>query len=297
MINVKQSFKLSSGILLGILLSACVTVEKPTEGDPLESYNRTMFKVNEGLDKAVLRPVAKGYEAVVPQPARSCVSNMFSNVGDVWSGVNSFAQGRGVDFFNSLGRFLMNSTIGLGGCYDVASEKGVKKIENDFGTTLGVWGLGDGPYVVLPLFGSSSLRDTAGLVGDSVGGTVTHTTPWAIDNIPVRNSIVGVQVVSKRANLLAADDIATDVSLDKYAFVRDAYKQNRQALLRSKLEDEIVSGPPSTAHLAEDITESGNVIHGQERRNQYRLELREKRHKRLEAFGTESVPAYDDPGE
>lgn len=295
--NLKKYLALSCHVSLGLLLSACVTVEKPTEGDPLESYNRTMFKVNEGVDKAVLRPIAKGYEAVVPQSARRCVSHMFSNVGDVWSGANSLFQGRGVDFINSLGRFLMNSTIGLGGCYDVAGEKGAKKIENDFGTTLGVWGIGDGPYVVLPLFGSSSLRDMAGMAGDSVGATAIYTTPWAIDKIPLRNSIVGVQIVNKRANLLAADDIATDVSLDKYAFVRDAYKQSRQALLRSKLEDEITSGPPSTAYLAEDITESGLVVPGQEQRNAYRLKLKEKRQKRAEALGAGNVPAYEDPGE
>lgn len=283
--------------VLGLTLGACATVENPTPGDPLESYNRTMFKVNESVDKAVLRPIAKGYEAVTPSPVRTCIRNIFGNLEDVWSGINSMLQGRGLDFVNTFGRVLFNTTVGLGGCIDVATMNGAKKIPNDFGTTLGVWGLSDGAYVVLPVLGSSSLRDTVGLVGDSLGASASYTTPWAIDNVPLRNSLVGVKAVDSRAKLLTADDIASDVAIDKYAFIRDAYKQNRQALLRSKLEDEITDGTPDTAYQAEDITESGHVIPGQERREAYRLKLREKRHEKLRSFDKFSVPEYEDPGE
>ncbi|MDY3332117.1 MAG: VacJ family lipoprotein [Pelistega sp.] len=289
--------KLISASVLALALSACASVDNPNPKDPLESYNRTMFKVNEAVDKAVLKPVAKGYEAVVPNPVRTCVSNIFGNLGDVWSGINSLLQGRGLDFVNTMGRVMFNSTVGLGGCIDVATKTGAKKIPNDFGTTLGVWGFGEGSYVVLPVLGSSSLRDTAGLVGDSIGGGLTSTTPWAIDNVPLRNALVGVQAVDKRAQLLTADDIASDVALDKYAFVRDAYQQNRRALLRSKFEDEITDGTPPTAHLAVDDTESGNVIYGQERRTAYREQLRQKRLEKLKSFDQFTMPDYEDPGE
>ena len=110
----------------------------------------------------VFKPVAQAYTYVTPQPVRSCVHNIFSNVGDLWSGANSMLQGRGHDFVNTLGRFLFNTTMGVGGCFDVASANGARKIPNDFGTTLGVWGIGQGPYLVLPFFGSSTIRDGVG---------------------------------------------------------------------------------------------------------------------------------------
>lgn len=279
------------------LLSACTTVKNPTPGDPLESYNRTMFDVNEKVDKAVFRPVAKGYETVVPQPVRSCIHNIFGNLGDIWSGINSMLQGRGLDFVNTMGRVLFNSTVGLGGCFDVASKTGAKKIPNDFGITLGVWGFNDGAYVVLPILGASSIRDSFGLLGDATGTMLTSTTPWAVENIPLRNALVGVQALDRRASLLTADDIASDVAIDKYAFIRDAYKQNRRALLRSKFENEITDGTPDTGYLFVDMTESGNVVPGQEARTEYRKKLRERRLEKLKSFDEFSVPEYEDPGE
>lgn len=284
-------------VFLTVMLGACVSVKNPHPDDPLENYNRTMFAINEGVDKAVFRPVALGYKAVVPSPVRTCIGNIFGNVGDIWSGINSLLQGRGLDFVNTLGRVLFNSTMGLGGCIDVATMNGAYKIPNDFGTTLGVWGVGEGAPVVLPILGASSWRDGIGLLGDAAGGTVTGATPWAITHIPLRNSVVGLQAVNKRYQLLTADDIASDVAIDKYTFVRDAYKQNRQALLRAKLEDEIKDGTPATAHLAIETLENGNVVAGQARREAYRLKLREKRHKRLAEFDTLYTSEYDDPGE
>lgn len=289
--------KLALGTTTAVLLSACVSVPNPNPDDPLESYNRTMFQFNEAVDKAILKPVAQGYRAVMPSPIRTCVSNIFGNVGDVWSGVNSLLQGRGLDFVNTLGRVLFNSTVGLGGCIDVATMNGVNKIPNDFGTTLGVWGLGNGPYVVLPILGSSSIRDTAGLLGDSVGGTVTHTTPWAINDVPVRNIVVGVDAVDTRYQLLEADELADDISLDKYTFVRDAYKQNREALLRSKLAEEITDGTPFTAHQFIETTDSGNPLPGAQRQIDYRTKKREARLQENAKYNEFSVPVYDDPGE
>lgn len=294
---MKKMTKMMAIGVLGLSLAACASVDNPNPKDPLESYNRTMFKVNETIDKAVLRPVTKGYQAVVPNPIRTCVRNIFGNLGDIWSGINSLLQGRGLDFVNTMGRVMFNSTVGLGGCIDVATMNGAKKIPNDFGTTLGVWGFGEGAYVVLPVLGSSSLRDTLGLAGDAIGGSVTFTTPWTIENIPLRNAVVSLQAFDKREQLLTADDIASDVALDKYSFVRDAYQQNRRALLRSKFEDEIIDGTPVTAHLAEDITESGLVVPGQEQRTAYREQLRQKRLEKLKSFDQFTMPEYEDPGE
>src|SRR5690606_30320584 len=204
-------------------------------GDPLESYNRSMFAFNDAVDRNLLTPVAKGYQAVVPSPVRTCVTNIFNNFGDIWSGINSFLQGRGLDSVNTFGRVLFNSTMGLGGCIDVASMKGAPRIQNDFGTTLGVWGIGQGPYFVLPLLGPSTFRDTAGTVGDGFGGAAVYANPGAISDVPVRNTVWGISIVNSRANLLNASDLMNDVALDRYSFLRDAYLQRRQALLNQKL--------------------------------------------------------------
>lgn len=225
------------------LLAGCASVKNPTPGDPLESYNRSMFTFNDAVDRNLLTPVAKGYKAVVPSPVRTCVTNIFNNFGDIWSGVNSFLQGRGLDSVNTFGRVLFNSTMGLGGCIDVASMKGAPRIQNDFGTTLGVWGIGQGPYFVLPLLGPSTIRDTAGTVGDGFGGAAVYASPGAINDVPVRNTVWGVSVVNSRANLLNASDLLNDVALDRYSFLRDAYLQRRQALLNQKLGPVVLDAP------------------------------------------------------
>ena len=238
--------------VLGLGLSACVSVPQPDPNDPFESYNRTMFEVNEALDGAILRPVARTYEVLIPNPVRTCISNIFGNLGDVWSGFNSMLQGRGLDAVNTFGRVLFNSTVGLGGCIDVATMNGAHKIRNDFGTTLAVWGFGEGNYVVLPLLGSSNFRDTAGLAVDGVGATAANLSPWSIDNVRLRNPVVALDVIDTRASLLDASDLADEIALDKYTFVRDAYLQNRRALLAEKLAPEITDGTKVPAWTKED---------------------------------------------
>src|SRR5690606_9428142 len=212
-------------------------------GDPLESYNRSMFAFNDAVDRNLLTPVAKGYQAVVPSPVRTCVTNIFNNFGDIWSGINSFLQGRGLDSVNTFGRVLFNSTMGLGGCIDVASMKGAPRIQNDFGTTLGVWGIGQGPYFVLPLLGPSTIRDTAGTVGDGFGGSAVYASPGAINDVPVRNTVWGISLVNSRANLLNASDLMDDVALVRYSFLRYAYLQRLEALLNQKLGPVILNQP------------------------------------------------------
>ncbi|WP_315859938.1 MlaA family lipoprotein [Mesopusillimonas faecipullorum] len=220
--------------LAAALATGCASVPAPSPDDPWESYNRSMFQFNEAMDKALLKPIARGYEAVTPQPARTCISNIFNNVGDVFSSLHSFLQGRGHDGINSMGRVLLNSTLGLGGCLDLASRKGVKRIPNDMGVTLGVWGFGSGPYVVLPFVGSSSLRDGVGwgisLAGElSTSGALVH-----LDNVPVRNSIIALYAIDLRANLLYADDMVDRIALDRYSFIRDAYLQRREAMVNGQ---------------------------------------------------------------
>ncbi|WP_298014952.1 VacJ family lipoprotein [uncultured Castellaniella sp.] len=223
------------------LMAGCAQVPHPSPNDPWESYNRGMYAFNDTVDRAVLKPIATGYETVTPRPVRTCIHNIFSNLGDVWSGINSLLQGRGRDFVDTFGRVLFNTTAGLGGCIDVASMHGARKIPNDFGMTLGVWGFGQGPYFVLPFLGPSTVRD-------GVGTAVTLTVPsspaaavLAIDDVPVRNSLLGLYIVDTRANLLEADRLVDQIALDKYSFIRDAYLQRRKAMLDSRAQGERAS--------------------------------------------------------
>ena len=222
--------------LLGaaVLASGCATVTHPTPQDPWEGYNRSMYEFNDTFDRALLKPIAQGYDALTPDPIQTCVHNIFNNVGDVWSAFNSFLQARGHDFFNTVGRVLFNSTMGLGGCIDVASMNGAPRISNDFGVTLGVWGLESGPYLVLPFLGSSSLRDGAARGISFVTGFADTSLYFAINDVPVRNTILGVYAVDTRANLLDADRLVNEIALDRYSFIRDAYMQRRKHQVDSR---------------------------------------------------------------
>ena len=216
-------------------LAGCAHVANPTPQDPWESYNRSMFKFNDTVDRAVLKPVAQGYETVVPRPARTCIGNIFNNMGDIWSAFNSFLQGRAPDGINSFGRVLLNTTMGLGGCFDLASMNGVQRIENDFGVTLGVWGIKSGPYLVLPFLGPSSLRDgVSTALWYAVDTSPSYAPVFQIDNIPLRNSILALAVVDLRAKLLPTDAMVNRIALDRYSFIRDAYVQRRKALVRGR---------------------------------------------------------------
>lgn len=235
------------------LVSGCATVTNPSANDPWESYNRTMDKINYNVDQALIRPIAMTYKALTPQPARTCISNMFNNVGDVWSAVNSFAQGRPHDFFNTLGRVLFNSTMGLGGCFDVASKTGASSIPNSLGTTLGVWGIGSGPYVVLPIIGPSTVRDGTALAGGLALGFSETSPIVALKNVPVRNSILGLYFVDLRTGLLDAEDLVNNIALDRYSFIRDAYLQRRQAEINSKLGDPLDDSYTDLPNYEDDL--------------------------------------------
>jgi phospholipid-binding lipoprotein MlaA len=230
--------RLATVLSVCALTAGCATSHNPDPRDPWEGFNRGVYKFNDVVDRAVLKPVAQAYTYITPQPVRSCIHNIFSNVGDLWSAANSMLQGRGHDFVNTIGRFLFNTTMGIGGCFDVASANGAHKIPNDFGTTLGVWGIGQGPYLVLPIWGPSTVRDGVGLIGDWQGGAYTYTNPSAIDDTAIRNSLWGLEIIDARARLLDTTDLVDNVALDPYSFIRDAYLQRRAAMVRGTANDD-----------------------------------------------------------
>jgi phospholipid-binding lipoprotein MlaA len=217
----------SAAVMLGVaVLAGCATVTTPTKGDPFESYNRTMFTINDKIDQVALKPIAKGYVFITPQPVRDSVTNFFGNIGDIYTAANNLAQLKIADGVSDIMRVVMNSIFGVAGIFDVASVAGLPKHTQDFGLTLGHYGVPAGPYVVLPLLGPSTVRDTAGTVVDYFGNVTSYVDPtW------FRTTLFGVELVNTRANLLGAGDVLADAALDKYSFIRSAYLQRRQYLL------------------------------------------------------------------
>jgi len=206
------------------LLTGCATSGNPK--DPIEGFNRAMFAFNEGLDSAIVKPVAKGYEAVLPSPIRTGVTNFFSNIEDLFVGVNNLLQGKVPQAFSDLGRVVINSTVGLLGVIDFASDAGLEKHDEDFGQTFGRWGVGTGAYVVVPVFGPRTVRDTVGLVLDVAVDPVANHRPRG-----TRDAAVILRLVNDRANMLPADKVVEEAALDKYSYMRDGYLQRRRNLI------------------------------------------------------------------
>ncbi len=226
-VNLRHRASVRVGLLLSLaLIGGCASAPGPRNAqDPFEPWNRGVFSFNESLDKNVLKPVATGYVNVVPQIARTGIHNFFGNFADAWSAINSFLQGKVGNGVSDLMRVATNTTIGLGGLIDWATELRIGRYPEDFGQTLGVWGAGDGPYVVWPLFGSSTVRDSFALPVDVVGGSP------AVGTSTVRFGLAMLQIVDIRANLLGAGGVLDDAVLDKYTFVRDAHLQRRRNLI------------------------------------------------------------------
>jgi len=216
-------------LVLALALQACSTVGAKTPGqrlDPWEKWNRKVFSFNESLDKEVLKPTATVYSNVVPQPVRSGIDNFFSNAADAWSAVNNFLQGKFTDGFHDTVRFGTNSLFGIGGFLDVASEAGLEHHTEDFGQTLGRWGVGAGAYIVWPVIGPSSVRESFALPFD-----LAVSPALVINDGAVKWEITTLQLINARANLLGASKVLDDIALDKYTFVRDAYLQRRRSLV------------------------------------------------------------------
>lgn len=217
-------------ILVVTVLTGCASTQGPANpADPWEGMNRNVYAFNDTVDDYFFNPIAELYAFVTPRPVRTCIRNMYMNIGELWSATNSFLQQRVVDSINTMGRFMLNTTMGLGGCIDIASANGQPRIPNDFGVTLGVWGLPQGPYLVLPFLGSSSVRDGVGTVGDLYGNQLA--TIGAIPNVRLRNSLWGLEVVVRREALLTVTDTVDRTALDPYSFIRDAYLQRRAAMV------------------------------------------------------------------
>lgn len=206
------------------MLGGCASTGNPR--DPIEPLNRGVYQFNDALDKVLLKPAAEVYRGVLPQFVRTSVSNVFSNINDVIVALNNLLQGKFIDSISDVGRIAVNSTIGVLGIFDVATHFGLEKHDEDFGQTLGYWGIGDGPYLVLPLFGPKNLRDTVGLFVDYKTDPITY-----IDPTRDRNIVQGVRIVNRRAELLETSKILETAALDPYEFVRDAYIQRRRNLV------------------------------------------------------------------
>ncbi len=210
------------------VLAGCASGPTADANDPFQPYNRGMNEVNRGADRAVLKPVASAYRAVVPGPVRAGVSNFFANLGDAWSAANSVLQFKVRQAGEDAGRFAMNTVFGIGGLFDIASRAGIDRHNEDFGTTLGHWGVPSGPYLVLPLFGPSTVRDALALPIDLLASPVRLVHP------PVdRNALVATDAVDTRARLLPLDPVV-EGSVDRYLFLRDAYLQRRQAQIAGR---------------------------------------------------------------
>ena len=215
------------GIAVALVLMACAALGSPrvhAVNDPLEPINRPLFALNDVLDRYALRPIARGYDYVMPAPARRGVSNFFANLYDVSSALNAVLQWRWEGAAHSTGRVLVNSTVGIVGLFDVASELGIESRRTDFGQTLAIWGVPEGPYVMLPLFGPRTFRSGAGTLVDTFALSV----PPYLDDRTVRNLIWGVELVHVRARFLDTDELITG---DRYIFIRDAYLQSRSILV------------------------------------------------------------------
>jgi phospholipid-binding lipoprotein MlaA len=214
----------TAAIVAAGLLGGCATSGNPK--DPIEGFNRAVFAINEGLDVALIKPVAKGYEAVLPSPVRTGVGNIFGNIEDVFIGVNNLLQGKVPEAFSDLGRIAINSTIGLLGVFDLASNLGLEKHEEDFGQTFGRWGVGNGAYMVIPIFGPRTVRDTVGLVLDIAADPVS-----SLNSKGALSVTYVLRLVNNRANALPADKVIEEAALDKYSYMRDAYLQRRRSLI------------------------------------------------------------------
>jgi phospholipid-binding lipoprotein MlaA len=215
--------------------------------DPLEPLNRGIYAFNDAVDSVVLKPVATGYREVIPQIVRTGVTNFFSNLDDIVVVLNGLLQFKLPQALSDTARFLVNSTVGLLGVIDVATHLGLEKHNEDFGQTLGYWGVADGPYLVLPFLGPSSVRDG---VGRMVDGRV-DTVRWQ-DHVRTRNQFMGLRIVNTRAGLLGSEKVLETAAIDEYSFVRDAYLQRRRSLVYDgnpppEKEDEDLPGPRSGA--------------------------------------------------
>jgi phospholipid-binding lipoprotein MlaA len=233
-INKMKRFLL---LCMATVLVGCASIPagvEPSPQDPWEPFNRSVFEFNEGLDAYLLKPVVAGYRFVLPEFVREGIYNFFSNYNDIYTALFNLLQGKPGYAFNDFMRVAVNTTMGLGGLLDLATPGGLEKHKEDWGQTLGVWGIPAGPYVVLPFFGPSNVRDTFGTVADLESDYLFRLLP----DVALRNSITGLRVVNARNTYYEAGDLLDGAAIDKYSFMRDAYIQRRQYQINEGRDDE-----------------------------------------------------------
>jgi phospholipid-binding lipoprotein MlaA len=221
---MSATLRLMAAATATVVFAGCAAV--PSKVDPLEPMNRALYQVHDVLDTNIVKPVAEGYVAVIPQFVRTGFANVFNNIDDLFSAVNGLLQGKPEKAGNDLGRVLTNTMLGLGGLIDVATDLGIERGNEDFGQTFAVWGFPQGPYLFIPLFGPTTVRDGAGVLVRIAVGPVSY-----ISNVPVRNSIYGVGYVDLRSQALEGGSLVDTAALDRYIFIRNAYLQRRRYLI------------------------------------------------------------------
>jgi phospholipid-binding lipoprotein MlaA len=231
--------KMKRLVLLGLIgvMVGCASIPAGVQSsshDPWEPFNRSVFEFNEGLDAYVLKPVVTGYRFVLPEFVRDGIYNFFSNYSDIYTALQNLLQGKPDYAFKDLMRVVVNTTFGFGGLIDMATPGGLPKHKEDWGQTFGVWGVPSGPYVVLPFFGPSSVRDSFGTAADLESDYLFS----YVKDIGLRNSITGLRVINGRNTYYEAGDLLDGAALDKYSFVRDAYIQRRAYQINEGRDDE-----------------------------------------------------------
>lgn len=217
---------LSLGVVLS--LGGCATSGDPA--DPFEGFNRGVYKFNQGADEYVINPIARGYNTATPELLDQGVTNFFSNLGEISSFANNLLQLKIDEALSTATRFIFNSTFGIGGLVDVGSHVGLPEYQEDFGQTLGYWGVGPGPYLVLPLLGPSTVRDTGGMAVDTLANPITY-----IDDNAWRFGLVGLAYIDLKSDMLSTGDLIAEAALDEYDFIKSAYLERR----RAQIEDDI----------------------------------------------------------
>ncbi len=237
-------------VLSVLVLSGCASGPNANPHDPLEPFNRGVYRFNDAVDKAVLKPVATAYRDVTPVRVRQGVGNFFGNLQDVWSFVNNALQFKGRAALDSLKRVGVNTFLGWGGIFDVATEMDIERHTKDFGHTLGFWGVAPGPYLVLPLLGPSTLRDTVALPADLKGDLVAN-----VVHVPTRNTATVLRAIDERSDLLKAATMLEEAALDPYSFTRDAFLQRRRSVIfDGNPPDEETPGSPSAVTDATPVS-------------------------------------------
>lgn len=244
--HVRNAVRYVAVVGLALTLGACATVESPDETDPFESANRTAYGFNDSLDRNFFKPVAKAYANVTPDPVRDSVTNFFNNVSYLNVLLNDILQGKIGQFVQDSGRFVVNSTIGIGGLFDPATQMGLARHNEDLGQTFGTWGAGEGAYLVLPFVGPNSVRDMPDIATSTLLNPLTYLN--AVVTIPLNI----VNLINTRANFLEATDFVDQAAIDPYTFVRESYRQSR--------EFQIYDGNPPDDEYEQYIEDDGGVL-------------------------------------